>query len=90
MRLEDGTERREAERDRGGGGKWDGGRFKSYNNGARLSPWPPSCKPLNVIMTTKGELACPPASNSLGSRGKKMSNCHQHNWETRKQPWKIK
>lgn len=53
MRLEDGAKRREAERDRGGGGKWDGGRFKSYDNGARFPPWPSSCESLNVIMTTK-------------------------------------
>lgn len=57
MRLEDGAELREAERDGGGGGKWDGGRFKSHDNGAWLPPWPSSCKSLNVIMTTKGEPA---------------------------------
>lgn len=57
MRLEDGAELREAERDGGGGGKWDGGRFKSHDNGAGLPPWPSSCKSLNVIMTTKGEPA---------------------------------
>lgn len=66
MRLEDGAKLRQAERVRGGGGKWDGGRFKSYDNGAGFPPWPSSCKSLNVIMTTKVSLPCPPAGGGGG------------------------
>lgn len=75
MRLEDGAELREAERDGGGGGKWDGGRFKSHDNGHGGNP-APSCKSLNVIMTTKAHLlvaaaapapAAAPAASEQGS-----------------------
>lgn len=102
MRLENGAKLREAERDRGGGGKWDGGRFKSYDNGAGFLPWPSSCKSLNVIMTTKVSLpahlpvaACEqgslfePHSISLGSRWKN-EQLPQAQLGTRKEPWKIK